>query len=115
CVFSKRPFGEADLEAVRRMGTEDIYHAIVGLDARPVLLQFEDILAGCNGNGAGLDKAIHGAVVRFERKITTRVRRNVDFVSLLQHVEAWKHDASFRPETGDDELLLAGSGDRLAE
>src|SRR3954452_7305463 len=86
CVFSERPFRKTDLDAVRRMSAEDIHNTLVGLGAGPILLQFEDVLARGHRNDAGLYQTLHGAVMRFDRQITRGVRRNVDFVSFLEHI-----------------------------
>lgn len=40
-VFTERPLGEADLDAIGAVGAKNVHHAFVGARTRPILLQFE--------------------------------------------------------------------------
>src|ERR1700722_4610588 len=114
-MFAKRPFREPHLYAVGRMRAQNFHDTFVGFRARPILLEFEQVLAGRNRDPASLDCAIHRAVMRLHRQIATSIGCNIDFVAFLEHVERRKHHAGFGPQTGDDEFFPPGCGDRLTE
>src|ERR1700691_1081806 len=82
-MFAERPFREPHLYAVGRMRAQNIHDAFIGFRPRPILLEFEQVLAGCDRDCACLHRAIHRAVMRLHRQIATGVGRNIDFVAFV--------------------------------
>jgi hypothetical protein len=92
------------------MCAQDIHHALIGFSAYPVLLQLEDVLERRHRNGTCLDRAIHCPIVRFQRDIAAGISRDIDFISLLQHIERRKLNTRFGPQSRDDEFLATLAG-----
>ena len=59
---------------------------------------------GCYGiavptewDGAGLDCAIHGTIVRLNRNVAASVGSDIDLEALVQHIEGREHHARLGP------------------
>src|ERR1700758_788720 len=86
------PFGPAE----HRLGVDDAEAVgaaeplgdprchLVGLGARPVALQFEQVLQGGHGTHAGLDHALHRSLVSLRRDVAAGIRDDVALKPLIE-------------------------------